>query len=162
MPTVFPRKLLPIGVERVVVQDKFTGLEGTASRPYQKCQKKGLWQCEPNSQRQHWEDTVKTNGKRTQRKHMKPSEEAVIVRLTHEEKNGKSIVYEKEIVARNFTGSEMHRKCCNASEIYMKFLQKYIGDEREIDRKGTGEGRKTRSSMYEESLSSQNVILGFS
>ena len=26
MPTVFPRKLLPIGVERVVMQDKFTGL----------------------------------------------------------------------------------------------------------------------------------------
>lgn len=52
---------------------------------------------------------------------MKPSEEAVKVRL-NEEKNGKSIVYEKEIVARNFTGSEMHRKCCNASEVYMKFL----------------------------------------
>lgn len=50
---------------------------------------------------------------------MKPSEEAVKVRL-NEEKNGKSIVYEKEIVA--VTGSEMHRKCCNASEIYMEFL----------------------------------------
>lgn len=53
---------------------------------------------------------------------MKFLEEVVIVRLIYEEKNGKSIVYEKEIVVWNFMGSEMYRKCCNVSEVYMKFL----------------------------------------